>query len=267
MKLSYNPYQIFHASKSPAGLYARKKWLGESQNGSWQSDFSQTVSSLMAGQSADGSWFQSPVETIRRLFGLHLTVREKTADIERALAWLIGETLTEHLTGSQSEAFSDETFRELPFVQAQPSVALSCAALFLASVFQSEQDDRIALSRQSLNRWLAGHADSAAFWPEKINILRAMIVSPASAYHPGMTTLVHDFEAHQQPSGLWPAPIDFFLTVNALAHLNTESSHRQWRAALPLLCNVQRKDGSWGRTDREWNTFLVVHALKNKQIL
>ncbi len=267
MKLRFNPFQIFEASKSPAGLYARKKWLGESGNASWQDDFSQTVSLLSAGQHADGSWFQSPVETIRRLFGLHLTVREKTADIERALAWLIDETLTEHLTGSQSEAFSDETFRELPFVQAQPSVTLSCAALFLASVFQSEQDDRIAVSRRRLGRWLAGHADSSEFWPEKINILRALIVSDSSAGDSETTALVQAFESIQQPSGLWPAPIDFFLTVNALAHLNTESSHRQWRAALPLLCNVQQKDGSWGRTDHEWNTFLVVHALKNKQAL
>lgn len=32
---------------------------------------------------------------------------------------------------------------------------------------------------------------------------------------------------------------------------------------------VQRldKDGSWGRTQREWHTFLVVHALRNKGVL
>jgi hypothetical protein len=24
---------------------------------------------------------------------------------------------------------------------------------------------------------------------------------------------------------------------------------------------LQNRDGSWGRTQKEWNTFLVVHAL------
>jgi hypothetical protein len=37
--------------------------------------------------------------------------------------------------------------------------------------------------------------------------------------------------------------------------------------ALPLLSVTQKKNGSWGNEDSEWNTFLVVHALKNKKDL
>ena len=29
----------------------------------------------------------------------------------------------------------------------------------------------------------------------------------------------------------------------------------------------QNEDGSWGQTECEWNTFLTVHALKNKGLL
>lgn len=94
-----------------------------------------------------------------------------------------------------------------------------------------------------------------------------MIVHPGYAANPASLKLVTDLAEIQKPSGLWPAPIPFFLTLNALAHLEGESAHRQWLKALPLLTESQKKDGSWGRRDSEWNTFLVVHALKNKKCL
>ena len=77
VKLSHSPFQIFKASKTPAGLYARQKWLDEAVTARWQEDFHETVLSLLYGQSDDGSWHQSPLESVRRLFGLHLTLRKQ----------------------------------------------------------------------------------------------------------------------------------------------------------------------------------------------
>jgi hypothetical protein len=37
--------------------------------------------------------------------------------------------------------------------------------------------------------------------------------------------------------------------------------------AFKRLYATQGHDGTWGRTDREWNTFLIIHALKNKKEL
>ena len=74
MKLRYDPYQVFRFSKTPAGLYARQKWLGEAETDQWKIDFKETVADLMADQLPDGSWSRSTIETIKRLFGLHLTV-------------------------------------------------------------------------------------------------------------------------------------------------------------------------------------------------
>lgn len=71
----------------------------------------------------------------------------------------------------------------------------------------------------------------------------------------------------QDPSGRWPSQVPFPQTVNALAHLRLNVAHRQWVKALMTLSNTQNVDGSWGDEDREWNTFLVVHALKNKACL
>lgn len=265
--MRFNPLQIFKAGKSPAGLYARRKWLDEAATSVWQSDFQDTVSSLMAGQSADGSWHQSPVETIRRLFGLHLTVRDGNEEIDKALGWLIKETSHYNLTETLDEELPSDAFRGLPFIKAQGPLTLLCAALFLASVFHLENDGLIVEHYQSLTRWLDEHAENTDVWADKINALRALIVHPVYANDPVMLKLVDDLKETQKPSGLWPAPIPFFLTVNALAHLNSESAHRQWLKALPLLSVSQKKDGSWGQQDREWETFLVVHALENKNCL
>ena len=265
--MRYNPFQIFKESKSPAGLYARKHWLGESENSAWCNDFNLTVSSLLVGQAADGSWGQSPIETVRRLFGLHLTLRDQTEDIHKALDWLISQTLTDDLSGPYLEDLASDAFRGLPFIKAQQPLVFVCATLFLASVFHLENDEAVEAHYRLLTHWLARHAENSELWPEKSNVLRALIVHPVYANDPTTLSLVDDLANIQKPSGVWPAPIPFFHTLNALAHLQSEAAHRQWLAAFPLLSNVQKKDGTWGSEDQEWNTFLVVHALKNKQCL
>ncbi len=122
VKLRYNPLQIFKASKTPAGLYARQKWLDESGTAQWQDDFHETRASLMSGQSDDGSWNQSPLESVRRLFGLHLTLRNKTEEIEKALDWLMTHTL-KHNTSSLAESIeplSPDAFRDCPSGRDKP---------------------------------------------------------------------------------------------------------------------------------------------------
>jgi hypothetical protein len=117
VKLYHNPLQIFKASKTPAGLYARQKWLGESDASEWQDDFHETVLSLMNGQSDDGYWNDSPLETVRRLFGLHLTLRHRSGAIDKALGWLITRTLSHDLSNlaEPMEPLAPDAFRELPF--------------------------------------------------------------------------------------------------------------------------------------------------------
>lgn len=267
IKMRFDPLQIFKASKSPAGLYARKKWLNESETSEWQNDFKETVSSLMKGQSADGSWFQSPVEIIRRLFGLHLTVRERTEDIDKALRWLIQETLNNNLVEARDENFSSNAFRELPFIKGRDQLTRICATLFLACVFQLGNDKPVAEYYKLLTRWLDDNAANGDVWTDKSNILRALIVHPVYANDLATLKLVDHLGEKQEPQGRWPAPVPFFLTVNALAHLNLESAHHQWLKAFPFLSNSQKTDGSWGDQDAEWNTFLIVHAMKNKNCL
>jgi len=267
VKLRHNPFQIFQASKTPAGLYARQKWLGESDTSGWQDDFHETVLSLMSGQSDDGSWHQSPLETIRRLFGLHLTLRKRTGEIEKALDWLMKHTLNHNgLNPADSiEPLAPDAFRELPFTAGgHRHFSLVCATLFLAAIFQRGSEPAVMAHYHLLSRWVAENKWDMDTGSDISNALRALIVHPDHAEDPATAALVDHLGEIQDPSGRWPAQIPFFQTVNALAHLRLNSAHRQWVKALAILPNGQNVDGSWGDEDREWNTFLVVHALKNK---
>jgi hypothetical protein len=61
--------------------------------------------------------------------------------------------------------------------------------------------------------------------------------------------------------------IPFHQTVNALGHLNLAQSDELLERAFKRLREKQSKDGTWGRTQKEWNTFLIVHAMQRKSHL
>jgi hypothetical protein len=93
------------------------------------------------------------------------------------------------------------------------------------------------------------------------NILRAFVAHPLYSRTESVSTAVVRLENEQKADGLWPKGIPFYLTVNALAHLDLPSAERQIKRAFKKIRDTQSFDGSWGRTRPEWNTFLVVHAL------
>jgi len=265
--LHYDPFLIFKGSKTPVGLYARQKWLGESGTSQWQDDFRDIVASLTKRQFDDGSWQQSVMDTICCLFGLHLTVREMNKEIEKGLGWLITRLSTNPFAQGDLESLSSSSFRELPFLNGQGNITIVCATLFLAAVFQRVKDETILNLYKLLTQWLAENRDNLDIWVDRYNALRALIVHPVYVQDPETAHLVDFFGEVQDASGVWPSPIPFYLTLNALAHLPHESAHRQWLKAKGIIHNSQNENGSWGNKEQEWNTFLVVHALKNKGLL
>jgi hypothetical protein len=235
----------------------------------WQDDYHDTLNALMSGQSDDGSWNQSPLETVRRLFGLHLTIRNQTLAIEKALDWLMRHTLphnTSNLAVPIAPA-SPDAFAGLPFTPGHTHVSVVCMTLFLATVFQKGEEPAILAHYHILSLWIAQNASLMDTTSDRSNALRALVVHKEFPEDRATVALVNDLEKIQAPSGCWPDSIPFFRTVNALAHLHLEQANRQWDKALAILCRTQNSDGSWGSEDREWNTFLVVHALKNKGCL
>lgn len=264
----YDPLAVFRESKTPPGLYARKRWLGESSR-AWKSGFQETVELLKAGQDRDGYWNHSVVETVRRLFGLHLTVRDSNETIDRALDRLTERlrTLIGKRRASFGEPLRSSRLRGLPFTSGGGLFFLAGATLFLSSIFGRERNpfavsvydwlDELGKSRRG--RWCG--------WSCSNNIFRAFVVHPLYAKKESVSLAVRALGVVQDHTGRWPRPVPFYQTLNALAHLESGEGDIQLDRAFKWLYKTQNSNGTWGQADPEWNTFLVVHAMKNKKLL
>ncbi len=137
IKLRQLPLQVFEGSSSPAGLYARQKWMGESNHRRWHKDFSNTVAALAAKQAPDGSWDGSVGETAKRLFGLHLTVRDADGVVEKGLDWLLAQLSKEDDRDriAMPTCPGRGTVEGLPFVVSTKRTFLAGVTLFLATIF------------------------------------------------------------------------------------------------------------------------------------
>jgi len=266
MKLNFDPFQIFKESRTPAGLYARKKWLGQGEEKGWQGDTHTTVSELFKGQAGNGSWNQSPLRTVRRLFGLHLTVRERTEKIEKSLNWLLDCCL---ISFPKKLVPLDVRptlpgLRGLPFSPGCSGYFLYGATLFLSSIFGMEDDERVLSMYKALAE--TGRKDNGRWCGLSCsnNILRAFVVHPEFSLHKATLLAVEVLAREQDPSGIWKGPVPFYRTVNALAHLDFDKADAQLKKAFMRLYGSQNRDGTWGRVDKEWKSFLTLHALKNK---
>ena len=269
MNLRYDPYQVFRSSKTPAGLYARQKWLGEAESQQWKTDFEETVSTLYVDQLPDGSWDHEPVATVKHLFGLHLTVRSTTEEIDAALTWLLDKISIQNDTirvNSEDVAAAGD-LKGLPFIPSRPDMLLTGAGLFLASIFGREHDPNIG----SIYQWLSDQGvKSNGDWFDRAashNILRAMVVHPVLAKDRATELAVENISNFQTKRGDWGNQLTFYQTLNALAHLDFSQVKPQLAKAFERLFETQNKDGSWGRSQAEWNTFLAIHALRNKGLL
>ncbi|HOO90256.1 MAG TPA: hypothetical protein PLA74_05480 [Syntrophales bacterium] len=268
IKIRYNPYAVFASNPSPLGIYARKKWLNQEQTPQWKVDFQIAAETLLAQQSPDGSWQGSTVETTRRLFDLHLTIRETNRSIEAALDWLSERALgVSRDRPLPDENLSDQLLHSLPFTPGRFDLFVIGAALFLSNAFGRAHDPDVLGMYEWLSRRVLAKESRFPGWSSANNILRALVVHPVYARHAATATLVARVSRFQKGSGQWTRTVPLYQTVNALAHLNSEAAAAQVNRAFRYLTETQHVDGTWGLANREWNTFLVVHALKNKGIL
>ena len=269
MKLRDDPYQVFRFSKTPAGLYARQKWLGEAERSQWKTDFQETVSVLLANQASDGSWPHETVATIKHLIGLHLTVRSSNAQVEAALNWLLEniQIQKDRIQVSAEDVTPIDDLTELPFVPSRPDMLLTAATLFLPTIFDCANDPEVL----TLYRWLSEHGiKNKGLWFDRHcshNIFRAMVVHPEFARDKATELAVNYHADLRTDDGGWGDDLSFYQTLNALAHLELPQTETQLEKAFERLWQTQNHDGTWSETEPEWNTFLAVHALKNKGLL
>jgi hypothetical protein len=269
MKLRYDPYQVFRLSKTPAGLYARQKWLGEAETPQWKTDFQETVTALLADQLPNGSWHHETVATIKHLFGLHLTVRSSSVQIEAALTWILEkiDLQTKEVYASADDIDDPVDLTGLPFVPSRPEMLLTGAALFLAAIFGRESDPDVL----AIYRWLSAQGiKNKGRWFDGAschNIFRAMVVHPVYAKDKATALAVEYLADLQTDNGAWGDDFSFYQTLNAIAHLDFPLAETQLERAFERLWKTQDRGGTWSRSEPEWNTFLTIHALKNKGLL
>jgi hypothetical protein len=144
---------------------------------------------------------------------------------------------------------------------------ITAATLFLSTIFGRGYDTKVLdlyhlqdkMGRKGKGRWY----DKAS----SHNILRAMVVHPE--FRKGSATvLAVDYLSENLTSvGDWGPSLPFYQTLNALAHLDLPSANEQLEKAFSHLAETQNTDGSWGQSEPEWDTFLAVHAMRNKGII
>jgi hypothetical protein len=257
---------VFRSSNTPAGLYARQKWLGESSTPEWKEDFTAAVDKLVRGQSADGLWQGTAIETIQRLFGLHLTVRHPDPCIDKGLDALL-DIVSAAMSETQPDFVQPEQLHGLPFTTGPRAAVLVPATLFLCAIFGRSEAQRVVALYDRAVQVLDLAIDHREKTSWRHNLLRALVVHPRYADHPASRRIVAWLADRQTLQGNWGVDIPFYQALNALAHLHTPAADRQTMRAIDRLSATQQADGSWGASQRLWCTFLAVHALRNKGIL
>ena len=269
MILRFDPLQIFHSSKTPIGLYARQYWLGESQTPQWRYDFNYAIKMLYKDQSSSGCWSNSLIDTVRHLFHLHLTIREQTEAVRAGLDWLLTIALNSanKAIDYKQEKYSIGNFRGLPFTHSHSGIVLKTVSIFLATVFGRNNYRRVLNACDVLDREGIKTAGHWLGWASLTNVLRALAIHPTYTHSDSVLLAVNTLATAQALDGNWISSLPFYKTINTLAHLNVPQADRQFERALARLIRTQSRDGSWGKAEPEWSTFLVVHALKQKGIL
>ena len=264
-KIKHNPYEIFKESTTPPGLYARQKWLNQGKSKSYRIDFDATVVQLKSTTEGYVDQSERILDMLHRLFGLHLTERDLNPFIENTLSHIITEYSA---NPAQIELLlRQDQLRGLPFAATHWQFFILPAVLFLSAIFGKA-------TAMEFNRFYLRLAtdlvESDAYKKEPAamhNALRALVVHPDDRFQSAIRSVVSWFAARQTPEGDWGPKIPFFQAVNALAHLDIPEANAQFDNALMRIVSTQNPEGTWGSTDQEWQTFLVIHALRNKGIL
>jgi hypothetical protein len=261
--------KIFRESRTPCGLYARERWLGEGGSSRFRKDFEKTVSDLKEGQWVDGSWKGSILETVRRLFGLHVTVRDECHEAERGLDWLRSASgrISKIYQLDNNATIDASSLRGLPFVKGEASRFALGAWLFLSTIFGRSEDPDVIATYSMFERMGARDIESWGGMASMSNILRAFVVHPTYSRKRAVSAAVKKLERLQLKDGTWPRPIPFFHTINALSHLEGRQAVYISGKAFSYADTHRNKDGTWGASDREWKTFLIVHAMKRRGML
>ncbi len=279
MKLKYSPYSVFKRSTTPYGLYARTRWMGET-SGELNRRIERLLELLSKRQSDTGSWNDSVVDTVENLYALSLLSPRRSTAAVNAVDWLLEKEhpSTVHISGDGSP-YSGLFFRvkrgdtagiynrrDLPFNRGCSGFFKSGAALYFSGIFGKQNDPRAEAAFRSLDRVLDTRGGVWCSLPCSNNILRAYVSHPAKRDSRGTRKALKYLEHVQTETGGWKGTPFFYQTFNTVAQSGLPSARRQIERAMNRVSRSQNRDGTWGKTNKEFNTFLVLDGLHRRGI-
>lgn len=277
--LHYDPYQIFRKGSSPYAIYARRKWLGEESESS-RMDADQIVSKIIEVQSPNGSWNDSVVETIQNLHLISLLAPKFNGRTKKAVDWLLEKDFESlHCTSGDGAKYDGLFFRvnrkdtkqiyqrkDLLFNPGCSGFVKTAAALYFAGIFTKQKDERVIQAFKTLDNVIKKRRGKWCSLACSNNILRAYVAHPLKRASKQTQDAVKVLAKLQTRNGNWQGIPFFYHTFNILAQSKLRIARQQVAKALPHIIQSQNRDGSFGKDNKEFFTFLILDGLKRQRI-
>jgi len=239
------------------------------------------LSSICLSQLKKGCWEDSVVKTIENLYYLSLLAPEKSGAGKKAVDWLLEKEhpQIEHVSGDGSP-YSNLFFRvehddveelyrrkDLPFNRGCSGFYKTGAALYFSGIFGAGQKKRVTDAFKSLDKVLVIRRGKWCSLACSGNILRGYVAHPKKKNSSQTRKALKYLEKVQSETGTWKGTPFFYQTLNTVAHSSLPTARRQIKRAIPRILRSQNRDGTWGRTHIESNTFMVLDGLRRQGLI
>ena len=265
-ELKVNPLNYVENLESPVGIYLRKV-IFEKETRTDIVLKRQLYEKIVTEQSADGSWDQIFVHTANNLWNLALLgYGAKDISVKKGLEWLFSIQKHQYkgyqgffLSSNRKDA---RVMRSTFYGEFGPGCTIfyqTTYAVHLFHMFGFDNNKQVQTTVKSyLQFWRPNWCGS---WCT-INVLRMLIEHPLSIDSQQVESGVKYLVKRQTKMGAWKG-FPFYHTFHALSRTRHALAKKQLKKAFPLVVRRQNQDGSWGRKERETETFLVLDGLRN----
>ncbi len=265
-KLKVNPMNYVASLESPVGVYLRRDIFKKEAKADTTLK-RRLYKNTVADQSADGSWDQLFVRTANNLWNLALLGYDaEDRKVRKGLEWLL--SIQRHQYRGYPGFFHSNNRKDPSVMRSTfygefgPGCTIfyqTTYAIHLLHTFGFDDNRQVQTTVKSyLQFW---RPDWCGAWCT-INVLRMLIEHPLSAESKQVESGLKYLTKRQTITGAWKG-FPFYHTFHALSRAHHAAAKKQFKKALPSVVRRQNKDGSWGRKERETETFLILDALKN----
>lgn len=265
-ELRVNPLSYAANLESPIGVYLRRE-IFKRENKTDSMLKRKLHEKTVADQATDGSWDQLFVRTANNLWNLALLGYDaEDLSIKKGLEWLL--SIQRRQYNGYPGFFDSNNRKDASIMRSTfygefgPGCTIfyqTAYAVHLFHIFGFDDDKQIQTTVKSyLEFW---RPDWCGAWCT-INVLRMLIEHPLSKESKQVESGLKHFADRQIKTGAWQG-FPFYHTFHALSKSHNALAKMQFEKAFQFAVKRQNKNGSWGRKERETETFLVLDALKN----